>query len=87
MTAGLPLLVTEVCGYASYITAAQAGKVLASPFSQAAMNHALQEMLENLTTQPWATNAKAFVQQMAATQVSYPEARVIAATPPGGSRA
>lgn len=86
MTAGLPLLVTEVCGYASYITAAQAGKVLASPFSQTTMNHALQEMLENLTTQPWAANAKAFVQQMAATQVSYPEARVIAATPTGGSR-
>jgi UDP-glucose:(heptosyl)LPS alpha-1,3-glucosyltransferase len=78
MTAGLPLLVTEVCGYAGYVTAAQAGKVLPEPFSQATMNRALQEMLEHLPAQSWGSHAQVFVQKMAETQVDAPEARIIA---------
>ncbi|TXI37427.1 MAG: glycosyltransferase [Methylophilus methylotrophus] len=77
MTAGLPLLVTEVCGYAGYVIAAQAGEVLPEPFSQAAMNHTLQEMLEHLPIQNWGRHAQAFVHKMAETQVDAPEARVI----------
>ena len=45
MTAGLPVLVTDVCGYANHIARAGAGIVLPSPFSQAALNAALHRML------------------------------------------
>lgn len=77
MTAGLPLLVTEVCGYASYVSAAQAGEVLPEPFNQAQMSRALQDMLAQLPTQSWSRHAQAFVQAMARTQVTAPEARII----------
>ncbi len=83
MTAGLPLLVSGVCGYAGYVAAAQAGQVLAEPFNQAAMNQALVEMLTQLPTQPWSDNAKAFVQQMAASQLAHPEANIIASPAAG----
>ena len=45
MTAGLPALVTNVCGYAHHIERAGAGMVLQSPFNQATLNTALQKML------------------------------------------
>lgn len=77
MTAGLPLLVTEVCGYAGYVSAAQAGEVLPEPFNQAQMNLVLRGMIEQLPTQSWSEHAKAFVQEMARTQIAAPEARII----------
>lgn len=46
VVAGLPILTTEVCGYAHYIVEADAGRVLASPFSQKVLNRALAEMLD-----------------------------------------
>lgn len=45
MTAGLPVLLTDVCGYASHVQNASAGCVLPSPFSQADLNEAMQKML------------------------------------------
>ncbi|MDX5444675.1 MAG: glycosyltransferase family 4 protein [Zoogloeaceae bacterium] len=45
VVAGLPVLTTAVCGYAHYVEEAGAGRVLAEPFSQAALNHALAELL------------------------------------------
>ena len=44
MASGLPVLVTDVCGYAFHIEQAQAGVVLNSPFDQAALNKALANM-------------------------------------------
>jgi UDP-glucose:(heptosyl)LPS alpha-1,3-glucosyltransferase len=46
MTAGLPVLVTDVCGYASHIQLADAGVVLKSPYHQIKCNDALAKMLE-----------------------------------------
>jgi UDP-glucose:(heptosyl)LPS alpha-1,3-glucosyltransferase len=43
---GLPVLVTDVCGYAPHVAAADAGRVLTSPFEQAALDRALAEMLQ-----------------------------------------
>jgi UDP-glucose:(heptosyl)LPS alpha-1,3-glucosyltransferase len=43
--AGVPIIATDTCGYASYITAANSGIVLASPFSQTQYNQALQKLL------------------------------------------
>ena len=45
LVAGLPVLVTDVCGYAHYIRDADAGRVLPSPFDQQRLNHSLADML------------------------------------------
>lgn len=45
VVAGLPVLVTDVCGYARYVSAAEAGIVLVSPFSQQTLNRELESML------------------------------------------
>jgi UDP-glucose:(heptosyl)LPS alpha-1,3-glucosyltransferase len=50
LAAGLPVLTTAACGYAHYVTDANAGHVLPLPFHQADWNAALLKMLtqENL---------------------------------------
>ena len=45
MTAGLPVLLTDVCGYAHHVQQACAGVVLQSPYNQAELNLALHAML------------------------------------------
>ncbi len=45
LVAGLPVLVTDVCGYAHYIAGSGGGEVLASPFDQARLNQALASLL------------------------------------------
>lgn len=47
LVSGLPVLVTDVCGYAHYIAEADAGRVLPSPFEQDSLNRLLAEMLED----------------------------------------
>jgi len=46
LVAGLPVVVTDVCGYASYIEAAHAGLVLPAPFEQVALDAALVKTLD-----------------------------------------
>ncbi len=60
ITAGLPVLTTDVCGYAPHVTAAQAGRVLASPFSQQDLNQALAEMLISDQRAAWKNNGLAY---------------------------
>lgn len=63
VVAGLPVLVTDVCGYAHYIAEADAGRVLTSPFSQSALNSTLCEMLQDLEQRAeWGRNALAFAE-------------------------
>jgi UDP-glucose:(heptosyl)LPS alpha-1,3-glucosyltransferase len=45
MTAGLPVLVMDVCGYASHVLKADAGFVLKSPYNQVELNSALLTMI------------------------------------------
>jgi UDP-glucose:(heptosyl)LPS alpha-1,3-glucosyltransferase len=40
---GLPVITTEMCGYAAHVAAAQAGRVVAEPFTQGDFVAALQE--------------------------------------------
>jgi len=42
---GLPVLTTDVCGYAKYIASSAAGAVLPSPFCQKTLNQHLRDML------------------------------------------
>lgn len=46
LVAGLPVLVTDVCGYACHIAAAGCGIVLDSPFRQEALDAAVQRSLD-----------------------------------------
>ncbi|MEO5702900.1 MAG: glycosyltransferase family 4 protein [Gammaproteobacteria bacterium] len=54
---GLPLLVTEVCGYAFHVVAADAGCVASSPFKQAELNQLLHDMLTSPNKHQWHLNA------------------------------
>lgn len=61
--AGLPVLTTASCGYASYIEEAKAGEVSPMPFSQQDLNQRLEMMLNSLAQAPWSTNGLAFGQR------------------------
>ena len=54
---GLPVFATEVCGYASHILAAQAGRTFPEPFDQATFDRALQEALATNQLEPWRDGA------------------------------
>lgn len=59
VAAGLPVIVTEVCGYAPYIADARCGVVINEPFSQAALNKTLADALGTPSRlSEWATNAR-----------------------------
>jgi UDP-glucose:(heptosyl)LPS alpha-1,3-glucosyltransferase len=61
VVAGLPVLTTEVCGYAGYISAAQCGVVIPEPFTQDKLNTALFDALQNNEQRSrWAGNARHF---------------------------
>lgn len=60
LTAGLPVLTTDTCGYAFHITKASAGIVLSSPFSQEACNRTLTEMLTSDKASTWCANGLAY---------------------------
>ena len=60
LVAGLPVLTTDVCGYAHYIEDADAGRVVTSPFSQDRLNTLTAEMLSSDQQQQWQEHAIAF---------------------------
>ena len=49
LVAGLPVIVTDVCGYAHHVAAAGAGQVLASPFDQNHLDAAVLRALDTAT--------------------------------------
>jgi len=56
VASGLPVLVTDVCGYAHHITDAQAGIVSASPFVQQQFNQQLHHALTSENRTLWCQN-------------------------------
>ncbi|MEO4045475.1 glycosyltransferase family 4 protein [Pseudomonas sp. CAU 1711] len=61
VVSGLPVLVTEVCGYAHYIAEADAGRVVPAPFEQETLNRLLVEMLSDEAARArWGANGLAF---------------------------
>lgn len=61
VVSGLPVLVSEVCGYAHYIAEADAGRVVPGPFEQETCNRMLAEMLANDAARAkWGANGLAF---------------------------
>lgn len=63
LVSGLPVLTTDVCGYADYVRQADAGYVLPSPFQQNEFDKSLAEMLTSPQRKTWEQNALAFAQQ------------------------
>jgi len=60
LTAGLPVLATDVCGYACHIERAGAGRILPSPFSQEQCDTAVREMLVAGERAAWSVNGVAY---------------------------
>jgi UDP-glucose:(heptosyl)LPS alpha-1,3-glucosyltransferase len=60
LASGLPVLTTDICGFAFHVEKARAGTVLGSPFRQEACNQALSEMLEADGAQVWRANGLAY---------------------------
>ena len=61
LVAGLPVVVTDVCGYAHYIAEADCGRVIPSPFEQSRLDRTLAEMLaDDVQRSRWAHNALAY---------------------------
>ena len=60
ITAGLPVLATDVCGYAAHIKQADAGRVLASPFEQSILDQTLEQMLTSPDREKWSQNGLAY---------------------------
>ena len=61
LVAGLPVLVSAVCGYAHYIAEADCGRVLREPFAQAELNQQLAAMLaDDAARAQWSRNGLAF---------------------------
>ncbi|MDR1425187.1 MAG: glycosyltransferase family 4 protein [Azoarcus sp.] len=89
MATGLPVLVTDVCGYAHYVAKADAGCIIASPFAQEALDAALAGMLGNRAARArHAANALAFAAH--ADIYSLPERAadlILGALPPHPERA
>ena len=60
VVAGLPVLTTAACGYAHYIADAAAGRVIALPFAQSALDATLANMLTDADARRrWSANALA----------------------------
>lgn len=77
LTAGLPVIVTDNCGYAFHVQAADAGRVLASPFNQQTLNAALLDVLTSNRHAVWVANAKQYTTHIAATTSKSYEADLI----------
>ncbi len=56
MVAGLPVLITDVCGYAFHVRRAGAGIVVDSPFDQNKFNRVLKDMLTTDEANVWSQN-------------------------------
>ncbi|QKJ89058.1 Glucosyltransferase [Paramixta manurensis] len=61
IAAGLPVLATEVCGYAHHLTKANCGEVITEPYRQERLNNVLCNALSKpALRQAWADNARSY---------------------------
>jgi UDP-glucose:(heptosyl)LPS alpha-1,3-glucosyltransferase len=62
IVAGLPVVATDICGYAPYIEEANAGRLVPSPFHQETFNQILQSMMRSEELSAWSGNGMQFAQ-------------------------
>ena len=60
IVAGLPVLATDVCGYAHHVKEADSGKLIPAPFQQESFNALLQEMIISPERKVWSANGIAY---------------------------
>jgi UDP-glucose:(heptosyl)LPS alpha-1,3-glucosyltransferase len=77
MASGLPVLTTDVCGYAFHVQQAQAGLVLTSPFDQGALNQSLLQMISMLGHSDWRKQGIEYAQQIMAANQGDAEAEIL----------
>lgn len=61
MAAGLPVLATDICGYAFHVRDGDAGMLIPSPFNQEEMNRLFEQMLFSDQVARWRRNALDYV--------------------------
>ncbi|MCP4680805.1 MAG: glycosyltransferase family 4 protein [Desulfobacterales bacterium] len=61
MAAGLPVLVSAVCGYCFHVERAGAGEIIPSPFRQKTFNKMLTSMLLSEKREKWRHNGMAYI--------------------------
>ena len=61
MAAGLPVLATDICGYAGHVDRAGAGRLVPSPFRQEILDRLLLSMLTSDKKDQWKKNGTAYV--------------------------
>lgn len=61
MAAGLPVLVTDICGYAFHVEKAGAGLLIPSPYDQRTFNGLLRQMITSPERETWKRNGIDYV--------------------------
>jgi UDP-glucose:(heptosyl)LPS alpha-1,3-glucosyltransferase len=77
MVSGLPQIVTDHCGYAFHVKAANAGIVLDSPFNQEVLNRSLVQILSDASRQKIAASAIRYTELLQAQQSAAEEATYV----------
>jgi UDP-glucose:(heptosyl)LPS alpha-1,3-glucosyltransferase len=62
LVAGLPVLATDVCGYAHYIEEADMGDLVGTPFHQDELNQKLSRLIQNNDREKYRQNGAKFAQ-------------------------
>ncbi len=63
MAAGLPIITTEICGYAFHIKKADAGLLIPSPYKQQDFNNKLAYMITSDYKQKWKENGLRYISE------------------------
>ena len=77
LASGLPTLVTENCGYASHVEAADAGLVVPMPFDQGSFNQLFHTMLLSERKAAWSRNGREYAERIMAANDGGAEAEIL----------
>lgn len=77
MASGLPVLVSDVCGYAFHVAQAGAGELVTSPFDQQRFNQQLQQVLASGQLDAWGANGREYAHALMRANDGSAEAEVI----------
>lgn len=78
MASGLPVLVSDVCGYAMHIEQAGAGRLLSSPFRQQELNEEVVNMLLSADREHWGAQGVHYASALMAANDGGAEANILA---------
>jgi UDP-glucose:(heptosyl)LPS alpha-1,3-glucosyltransferase len=77
MASGLPVLASDVCGYAGHVAESGAGRLATSPFNQEAFNRQVAEMLVSDLQPEWRENGLRHAAKIMAANDGSAEARML----------